>query len=110
MDAVVKNPDPFVGGVTIIQAKHYKNVVGVNHIRELAGAMEEKKAGRGILVTTSWFTPGGRQKAYEHGRMQLVDGQNLIFLIKKYIGKDVVIDVKRPRNAASIDQPDLPEG
>ncbi|GAA2617363.1 restriction endonuclease [Dactylosporangium fulvum] len=110
VDAVVKNPDPFVGGVTIIQAKHYKNVVGVNHIRELAGAMEEKKAGRGILVTTSWFTAGGREKAYEHGRMQLVDGQNLIFLIKKYIGKDVVIGVRRPRNAASIDQPDLPEG
>ncbi|GGN82337.1 restriction endonuclease [Actinoplanes lobatus] len=109
VDAVVKNPDPFVGGVTIIQAKHYKNVVGVNHIRELAGAMEEKKAGRGILVTTSWFTSGGRQKAYEHGRMQLVDGQNLIFLIKKYTGKDVVISVKRPKNAASIDQPDLPE-
>lgn len=53
-------PDPFVGGVTIIQPKHYKTVVGVNHIRELAGAMEEK-AGQGILVTTSWFTPGGRQ-------------------------------------------------
>jgi restriction system protein len=110
VDAVVKNPDPFVGGVTIIQAKHYKNVVGVNHIRELAGAMEEKKAGRGILVTTSWFTSGGRQKAYEHGRMQLVDGQNLIFLIKKYTGKDVVISVRRPKNAASIDQPDLPDG
>lgn len=110
VDAVVKNPDPFVGGVTIIQAKHYKNVVGVNHIRELAGAMEEKKAGRGILVTTSWFTAGGRQKAHEHGRMQLVDGQNLTFLIKKYVGKDVVISVKRPKNAASIDQPDLPEG
>ncbi|MEU4243443.1 restriction endonuclease [Actinoplanes sp. NPDC026619] len=88
-----------------------QNVVGVNHIRELAGAMEEKKAGRGILVTTSWFTSGGRQKAYEHGRMQFVDGQNLIFLIKKYTGKDVVIviSVKRPKNAASIDQPDLPE-
>ncbi|GAA3744794.1 restriction endonuclease [Plantactinospora mayteni] len=109
VDAVVRNPDPFVGGITIIQAKHYKNVVGVNHIRELAGAMEEKKAGRGILVTTSWFTSGGRQKAFEHGRMQLVDGQNLIFLIKKYAGKDVVISVKRPKNAASIDQPDLPE-
>lgn len=28
--------------------------------------------------------------------MQLVDGQNLIFLIKKYTGKDTVISVKRP--------------
>jgi restriction system protein len=105
VDAVVKNPDPFVGGVTIIQAKHYKNVVGVNHIRELAGAMEEKKAGRGILVTTSWFTSGGRQKAYEHGRMQLVDGQNLIFLIKKYTGKEVVISVKRSKCRRSGNSP-----
>ena len=101
VDAVVVNPDPFVGGLTIVQAKHYKNVVGVNHIRELAGAMEEKKAGRGILVTTSWFTAGGYQKANEHGRMQLVDGLNLTFLIKKHLDKDVLISVKRPRNAAS---------
>jgi hypothetical protein len=60
-----------MGGLAIIQAKHYKNVMGVNHVRELAGAMEEKKAGRGILVTNSWFTTGGWQKADEHGRMEL---------------------------------------
>lgn len=111
VDGVVTNPDPFVGGLTIVQAKHYRKVVGVNHIRELAGAMEEKKAGRGILVTTSWFTAGGWQKAYEHGRMQLVDGQNLSYLIKKHIGKDVVIGVKRPRNAPtgpSLDKPGRP--
>lgn len=70
--------------------------------------MEGKKAGRGILVTTSWFTPGGRQKSHEHGRMLLVDGQNPVFLIKKYVGKDVIIGVKRPRSATSIPHPDLP--
>ncbi|WP_433731784.1 restriction endonuclease [Actinoplanes sp. CA-051413] len=101
VDAVVVNPDPFVGGLTIVQAKHYKNVVGVSHIRELAGAMEEKRAGRGILVTTSWFTAGGWQKAHEHGRMQLVDGQHLTFLIKQHLDRDVLISVNRPRNAAS---------
>jgi restriction system protein len=42
--------------------------------------------------------------------MQLVDGQNLVFLINKYTGEDVVISVKRPKNSESIDQPDLPEG
>ena len=101
VDAVVVNPTPFVGGLTIIQAKHYKNVVGVNHIRELAGAMEEKKAGRGILVTTSWFTSGGWQKADEHGRMKLIDGSRLVYLIKEHLGKDVLIGIKRPRNVAT---------
>ena len=100
VDAVVVNPTPFVGGLTIVQAKHYKNVVGVNHIRELAGAMEEKKAGRGILVTTSWFTSGGWQKAREHGRMELIDGARLIYLIKQHLDKDVLIGIARPRNVA----------
>ena len=67
VDAVVKNPDPFVGGVTIIQAKHYRNVVEVNHIRELAGAMEEKKAGRGILVTTSCSPPAAGKRRTSMG-------------------------------------------
>jgi restriction system protein len=101
VDAVVVNPTPFVGGLTIIQAKHYKNVVGVNHIRELAGAMEEKKAGRGILVTTSWFTSGGWQKSDEHGRMELIDGSRLVYLIKEHLGKEVLVGIKRPRNVAT---------
>jgi restriction system protein len=106
VDAVVFNPVPLLGGQTIVQAKRYKDVVGVNHIRELAGAMEEKKAGRGILVTTSWFTPGGRVKAHEHGRMELVDGPILVHLIKEHLGKDVLIGIKRPKNSPN--DPPLP--
>lgn len=99
VDAVVTNPTPIVGGLTIVQAKRYSTVVGVNHIRELAGAMEEKKAGHGILVTTSWFTAGGWQKAREHGRIELIDGPRLVYLIKKHLGKDVLIGIKRPPTA-----------
>jgi restriction system protein len=101
VDGVVVNPMPFVGGLTIIQAKHYKDVVGVSHIRELAGAMEEKRAGRGILITTSWFTGGGWQKAHEHGRIELIDGARLIYLIKEHLHKDVIIGIRRPRNVAT---------
>ena len=54
VDAVVINRDPLVGGLTIVQAKRYLAVIGISHIRELVGAMDEKGAGRGILVTTSW--------------------------------------------------------
>jgi restriction system protein len=99
VDGVVVNPTPFVGGLTIIQAKRYKDIVGVNHIRELAGAMEEKKAGHGILVTTSWFTGGGWQKARDHGRIELIDGSRLVHLVKEHLGKDVLIGIKRPKNA-----------
>jgi restriction system protein len=90
-----------MGGLTIIQAKHYKNVMGVNHIPRAGGCHGGEKAGRGILVTTSWFTTGGWQKADEHGRMELIDGPRLVYLIKEHLGKDVLIGIKRPRNVAT---------
>jgi restriction system protein len=97
VDAVITNKTTLVGGLAIIQAKRYSIAVGINHIRELAGAIEEKKAGKGILVTTSWFTPKCWEKAREHGRMELIDGERLVYLVKKHLGKDVLIGIaKRP--------------
>jgi restriction system protein len=101
VDAVMINRTPGRATLTIVQAKRYSKVVGVNHIRELAGAMEEKKAGHGILVTTSWFTAGCWQKAWEHGRMELFDGPRLRSLIQERLGKDVLIGVNRPVSAAT---------
>jgi restriction system protein len=86
VDAVMVSKTPGGKMLSIVQAKRYSKVVGVAHVRELAGAIEEKKAGHGILVTTSWFTPGCWQKAHEHGRMELFDGERLIYMIKEYLG------------------------
>lgn len=93
VDAVIAKRTPLMGGLSIVQAKKYKpsRALGPNHIRELAGTMEEKKAGWGILITTSRFTAGSDKKAREHGRMELIDGQRLRWLIKEHLGKDVLI-------------------
>jgi restriction system protein len=99
VDAVMVNKTPGGAMLCIVQAKRYSKVVGVAHIRELAGAMEEKKAGHGIIVTTSWFTAGCWQKAREHGRMELFDGPRLLAMIKEHLGKDVLIGIDRPANA-----------
>ena len=101
VDAVMVNKTPGGKMLSIVQAKRDSNVVGVSHIRELAGAMEEKKAGHGILVTTSWFTSGCWQKAAEHGRMELFDGPRLLAMIKEHLGKDVLIGIDRPASAAT---------
>jgi restriction system protein len=87
----VFNKDPIVGGLTIVQAKKYTRVLGVNHIRELVGAMDEKRAGRAILVTTSWFASGCWTKAQENGRIELIDGPRLRHLVKEHMGKDVLV-------------------
>lgn len=101
VDAVITRRSPLFGGLSIVQARRYSRVVGVNHIRELAGAMEEKKAGWGVLVTTSWFASGCRKKAMEHGRMELIDGPELIHLIKQHLGKDVLISIPNRPNPSS---------
>lgn len=91
VDAVVLNRDPMVGGLPIVQVKKYTGVLGVSHIRELVGAMDEKGAGRGILVTTSWFASGCWMKATENGRVELIDGPRLRWLVKEHLGKDVLV-------------------
>jgi restriction system protein len=91
VDAVVLNRDPMVGGLTIVQVKKYTGVLGVSHIRELVGAMDEKRAGRGILVTTSWFASGCWTKATENGRVELIDGPRLRWLVKEHLDKDVLV-------------------
>lgn len=91
VDAVVINPDPLIGGLTIVQAKKYTRVLGVNHIRELVGAMDEKRAGRGILVTTSWFASGCWTKASKNGRVELIDGPRLRHLCQEHLRLDVLV-------------------
>ena len=100
VDAVVINRDPMVGGLTIVQAKRYTNVICVSHIRELVGAMDEKRAGRGILVTTSWFASGYKIKARQNGRIQLIEGSELVHLTKKHLHKDVLAAPPADRSRA----------
>jgi restriction system protein len=97
VDAVVINRDPMIGGLTIVQAKRYIGVIGVSHIRELVGAMDEKRAGRGILVTTSWFASGCWTKASQNGRVELIDGPRLRHLVKEHLNKDVLVAPPAPR-------------
>jgi restriction system protein len=60
VDGVAVNEDPLVGGLCVIQAKRYKNVIGVEAVHALAGVMNDKSATKGILVTTSWFGKASR--------------------------------------------------
>jgi restriction system protein len=84
--------------LTVVQAKQYSTSIGVQHVRELAGTMEDKKAGRGILVSTSRFTKDAEVLSERLGRIQLIGGAELVYLLKEHLDKDVVIGrrAKRP--------------
>jgi restriction system protein len=95
VDGVVTNPDPIMGGHCIVQAKRYTRAVGVDAVRELAGVMADKRATKGILVTTSWVTKDGHSFAERNGRIQIIEGENLKFLCRQHLGLDVLISLPR---------------
>lgn len=95
LDAVAVNEDPIMGGLCVVQAKRYRKLVPVESVRALAGTMDDKRAGRGVLVTTSWFGKSSHDFAARHGRIQLIEGPELKHLLKEHLDKDVVIGVQR---------------
>ncbi|UUU30895.1 restriction endonuclease [Streptomyces sp. CA-210063] len=90
VDAVAMNTDPVMKGLCIIQAKRTKNVVPFETVSALAGVVEHKRAAKGILVTTSWFGRASEAFANEHGRLELLDGANLVHLFKEHMNLDVI--------------------
>jgi restriction system protein len=95
VDAVAVNEDPVFGGLCIIQAKRYRSAVGVEPVRALAGVMEDKRATKGIMVTTSWVTKDGHDFAKRHGRMQIIECEEIKFLCKEHLGQDVLISLPK---------------
>lgn len=98
IDAVATNEDPVVGGLCVIQAKRYRNIVGLESVHALAGAMNDKAAAKGALVTTSWFGKASRDFVARNGRMELIDGRELKALLLEHLHPDVLIGLdKLPR-------------
>jgi restriction system protein len=97
VDGVIYIKQPFGRSMTVVQVKQYarNRNLGPAHVRELIGAMHEVRAGNGLLVTTSDFTATARANAAEFGRISLIDGNNLVHMIKKLLEKDVLIGDRR---------------
>jgi len=96
VDAVAVNNNAVFGGMCIIQAKRYRNAVGVEAVRALAGVMEDKHATKGILVTTSWVTKDGHAFATRHGRIEIMECEHIKYLCKEHLGLDVLISLPKP--------------
>jgi len=42
-------------------------------------------------ISTSWFASGRKIKARENGRIQLIEGSELVHLVKEHLHKDVLV-------------------
>ncbi len=86
VDGVV-DQDPLGVDQIYIQAKRYAagNTVGAGDIRDFFGALNLKKAQKGIFITTSSFSPSAVQTAKNLGsRIVLIDGAHLAKLMIRY--------------------------
>ena len=94
VDAIAFDPDPIRGGKFVIQAKRYNNVVPISAVRDLYGTMINEGASKGILVTTSYFGTDS-QSFVKDKPLTLIDGQNLIYMMKKYGYENVFIELRK---------------
>jgi restriction system protein len=85
-----------VGMKVVISAKQYRNKVPVEAVRDLAGTIDMERAGKGILVTTSDFTPAGYKLQEQNPRIELINGQGLLALIKNHTGQQMTIAFAHP--------------
>lgn len=92
VDCVAFDARPVLGGKVVIQAKRYKNTVGVSSVRDLFGTLHNEGASKGILVTTSGF---GRS-AYEFANgkpIELITGSNLLYLLQEHAQIEAKIEI-----------------
>jgi restriction system protein len=83
VDAVAYDSRPILGGKVVIQAKRYKDAVGVSAVRDLFGTMVNEGANKGILVTTSRYGPDAYTFASDKP-IELIDGSGLLFLLREH--------------------------
>ena len=82
VDCVAFDQRPVVGGKVVIQAKRWKNTVGVSAVRDLYGTMMNEGANKGILVSTSGYGPSAFEFAKDKP-IELIDGAGLLYYLEQ---------------------------
>jgi restriction system protein len=85
VDAVAFDIRPILGGKVVIQAKRYKDTVGVSAVRDLYGTMMNEGANKGILVCTSGYGPDAYTFVKDKP-IELIDGGGLLYLLREHAG------------------------
>lgn len=92
IDLVAVNKTPFVGGRVAIQAKRYAphRKVKIDAVREIIGSITQREFTKGIIMTTSGFTPDARLEAERLG-VELYDGERMLWLLRHHLHREYTI-------------------
>jgi restriction system protein len=98
IDGII-NEDRLGLDVIYLQAKRWQGSIAARDVRDFAGSLEERKAVKGVFITTSEFTRDAREFVSRIGkRIVLIDGSELAqFMIDFGIGVVVreVYEIKK---------------
>ena len=84
IDGVI-NQDKLGLDAIYLQAKMWEGNVGKLQLQNFAGALEERKASKGIFITSSDFAPSARQYIEKISkRIILINGMDLVKLMIRY--------------------------
>ena len=86
--------------IIYLQAKRYdSNPIGSQAIRNFVGALAEKKAQKGIFITTTSYTKAAKKCARDvPQKVILIDGNKLVdLMIENNVGvsKDTTFEIKK---------------
>lgn len=107
VDCVAWDMRPVVGGKVIVQAKRYKNTVGVSAVRDLYGTVLNEGAAKGILVTTSGYGKSSFEFA-KNKPLELIPGSQLLYLLEQHTGIKAKIEFPDDWTDPQVDQPGEP--
>jgi restriction system protein len=70
----------------LVECKHHRNPVGVKDARALLQVVTQRRATKGVLVSSSKFTAGTRALAASNRQLDLVDRRALLKLLNQHLG------------------------
>jgi restriction system protein len=83
IDGIIKE-DKLGLDTIYIQAKRWSNSVGRPEIQKFAGALQGRRARKGVFITTSYFTEDAASFALGIEKIVLIDGAELARLMVEY--------------------------
>ncbi len=89
IDGII-NEDRLGLDVVYVQAKRWDRTVGRPEVQAFAGSLEGQRAQKGVMITTSTFSPDARQYVKQIGKkIVLIDGQEVAdYMIDFGVGVD----------------------
>ncbi len=87
----------------VVQAKRWKQNVGIEAVQQIIGAIRYYGADKGLVVTNSYFTNNAKRLA-QANNIELWDRRKLIDVLSQVQGREIVKEISEENNRTSLDK------